>query len=1204
MTKGKEDCTPQFTQCSHNGTSRNTTNPNEDTSLNVIRSNCYCDAQSCVRYGDCCSDLARTLWGDGREEGSDRYSCHYLSGTKDIGILMVGLCLHKYKDSQVEKLCLKQVPKEAYTYILDLPMTSSKTRVTYVNYHCAVCNDDANHLHIWNVTINCSTRQILRSMNLSDFMEKAIYQPGMLMWRRFLFRDRTGEKSFSFQQNLTCKLVVLEFADLSTFTQRFGGRVCPFPHKPCIKSAIGTPRCIHQVRRCATSWPDALDRAKCDRYSLLVFHRNENNRVTIYKNPHCARCNYVNVTSLSLKCECPNCGRRRPFFPRFPPCFSILMDLSRDRCPVQDELWDPVLERCVKIYCGALYELSNGRCVKNLGIWEQLRNSSLLDENCLKIRFTEEEYILRTDRSVFINATKDVYKFGEYELVNDSFVLICSGDADFGLNFDFVQSILSLVVLVISIVSLIFHIAIYLLVPRFRNLPGKNLLSLSFSLLFAQTLFLTSTKATFNYGFCVFLSVCLHYFWLASFCWMNVMSLDVCRTFTNISYKTNAHDNNVTFRWYSLYSWTVPLVIVVLALVVDNVDLLTLYRPEYATRLCWLNNSEGLALFFLLPVGAIVLENLVLFILSSYGIWKQARAARYANVRSQSIKQQEQSQTKEQKKILKKMKQQKKVQVPSRRERIRLKLYVRLAVLQGLTWVFGFVAALGDVRECWYPFIILNGLQGFFIFLGFDLKRKVLKSVWKALTGQSCMGHLRSTRDTRTTTLSTSDSPQVQTSTAAVTKKTSVSHAERTVGLSRPYTKPSPLQPRHLVQLPSQAPLKPLQHRRHPPPICNPNVHGRHEHSSGAALDSKPQEGERETESRLAAAEKALSSWLEPDKVDDVGESTDIRDGLDVSGSSSDEVPNCGNQRQVGPVSLTAGLRGGDLRAGVVRGHFKDEEASPHLMSSADGITDEDSLAPHPSSTLGLHCQSTQSLPPRASRVTAVPHLDRSRSHQLRRHANHEPLQELDSQTQDMQEHFSHSMPLLPSLLLPSHNPIPNQSRTHLLEMPQQEISPSLPPPPSLPTVPPTLTPTSQMHQELLHVQHRRDPLYFHPEQRRVRLDRMDAFGDASVDNEIYKVWTGSTLPEASFQDSGVRLVESHPHLPVVVDEGKCLAKSKSLSQISQAVLAATILKRSRQRSVPVSDPPPVTLPRTKDNYFDRDKGQEEIKSSRLCTQV
>ncbi|XP_076050287.1 uncharacterized protein LOC143030918 isoform X3 [Oratosquilla oratoria] len=788
MTKGKEDCTPQFTQCSHNGTSRNTTNPNEDTSLNVIRSNCYCDAQSCVRYGDCCSDLARTLWGDGREEGSDRYSCHYLSGTKDIGILMVGLCLHKYKDSQVEKLCLKQVPKEAYTYILDLPMTSSKTRVTYVNYHCAVCNDDANHLHIWNVTINCSTRQILRSMNLSDFMEKAIYQPGMLMWRRFLFRDRTGEKSFSFQQNLTCKLVVLEFADLSTFTQRFGGRVCPFPHKPCIKSAIGTPRCIHQV--------------------------------------------------------------------------------------------------------------------------------------------------------------------------------------------------------------------------------------------------------------------------------------------------------------------------------------------------------------------------------------------------------------------------------PSRRERIRLKLYVRLAVLQGLTWVFGFVAALGDVRECWYPFIILNGLQGFFIFLGFDLKRKVLKSVWKALTGQSCMGHLRSTRDTRTTTLSTSDSPQVQTSTAAVTKKTSVSHAERTVGLSRPYTKPSPLQPRHLVQLPSQAPLKPLQHRRHPPPICNPNVHGRHEHSSGAALDSKPQEGERETESRLAAAEKALSSWLEPDKVDDVGESTDIRDGLDVSGSSSDEVPNCGNQRQVGPVSLTAGLRGGDLRAGVVRGHFKDEEASPHLMSSADGITDEDSLAPHPSSTLGLHCQSTQSLPPRASRVTAVPHLDRSRSHQLRRHANHEPLQELDSQTQDMQEHFSHSMPLLPSLLLPSHNPIPNQSRTHLLEMPQQEISPSLPPPPSLPTVPPTLTPTSQMHQELLHVQHRRDPLYFHPEQRRVRLDRMDAFGDASVDNEIYKVWTGSTLPEASFQDSGVRLVESHPHLPVVVDEGKCLAKSKSLSQISQAVLAATILKRSRQRSVPVSDPPPVTLPRTKDNYFDRDKGQEEIKSSRLCTQV
>ncbi len=43
----------------------------------------------------------------------------------------------------------------------------------------------------------------------------------------------------------------------------------------------------------------------------------------------------------------------------------------------------------------------------------------------------------------------------------------------------------------------------------------------------------------------------------------------------------------------------------------------------------------------------------------------------------------------------------------------------------GLTWIFGFIASLTDISILWYPFIVLNGLQGAVIFFAFTFKPKV-----------------------------------------------------------------------------------------------------------------------------------------------------------------------------------------------------------------------------------------------------------------------------------------------------------------------------------------------------------------------------------------------------------------------------------------------------------------------------------------------
>jgi hypothetical protein len=54
----------------------------------------------------------------------------------------------------------------------------------------------------------------------------------------------------------------------------------------------------------------------------------------------------------------------------------------------------------------------------------------------------------------------------------------------------------------------------------------------------------------------------------------------------------------------------------------------------------------------------------------------------------------------------------------------------------GLTWILGFIATLARVTFLWYPFIVFNGLQGAFIFVMFDVKRKIAYMLWDKYVGR------------------------------------------------------------------------------------------------------------------------------------------------------------------------------------------------------------------------------------------------------------------------------------------------------------------------------------------------------------------------------------------------------------------------------------------------------------------------------------
>ncbi|KAJ9577975.1 hypothetical protein L9F63_025167, partial [Diploptera punctata] len=137
----------------------------------------------------------------------------------------------------------------------------------------------------------------------------------------------------------------------------------------------------------------------------------------------------------------------------------------------------------------------------------------------------------------------------------------------------------------------------------------------------------------------------------------------------------------------------------------------------------------ALGLFMALPLFLLLVVNLCLFIITVRKIWLARRqGATYirdktkaellqTSIRNNNSKSYDRSQTTS-------------ANMSTRRDQVRFYLYLKLFTIMGLTWISGFIATFTRVSFLWYPFIILNGLQGAFIFIMFDVKRNIAFMLW------------------------------------------------------------------------------------------------------------------------------------------------------------------------------------------------------------------------------------------------------------------------------------------------------------------------------------------------------------------------------------------------------------------------------------------------------------------------------------------
>nr|XP_045589704.1 uncharacterized protein LOC123751662 [Procambarus clarkii] len=641
------------------------------------RENCYCD-DLCAEYGDCCPDSFHYRRED--QVRPEKYGCVSV-GYRSV--YMKDTCMSGWQDEEVAQLCLAGSPANISSSrdpLAHLPATSNTTSVTYTNYYCAICNNDSHDLTLWKTELQFDLSMKHPSdqqNNLTEYITShLLFANGT--WGAFIPLNNTD-----IFKTININIVI-----------------------PSI-----TRDCDSTIRSCAENWKDASVAALCHSYTAVRYVG-----FIAYRNPHCLLCNNHQFSKSSCQTYSYSIVAHG---------FIIVVDMNdssgsnivgfTNTCQ-SDESHDIFLKTCRNTRKNVNQTYTGDKCIDD--DVEGTTNSSDASTcssyttgsnrttcefketlKCEKKCLIKGKFTLYENRTVYIEPYDRWYHAGGYEITNGG-VLVCSTQTQTE-KFSAVMGWVSLAGLGLSCLCLLLHLAAFLLVPRLRNLPGKSLASLCLSLLTAYTIFIFSTFIKPRTTGCYISGVIMYYSFLASFCWMNIMAFDVWLTFRQAKdeLRVSSGRQRSKFLFYCVYGWLLPALAVAVTVTLDKIapaGLPSEFLPNFGQSLCWFGQRKALIVFFAAPLFVIMAVNVVFFLFTSYTIG----ASREPTLRSSCPQNKKQ-----------------------------FLLYVRLAVLMGLSWITGIVAGYLQLEAVWYVFVVLNTLQGVFIFLTFTCRSKVWLAV-------------------------------------------------------------------------------------------------------------------------------------------------------------------------------------------------------------------------------------------------------------------------------------------------------------------------------------------------------------------------------------------------------------------------------------------------------------------------------------------
>ena len=672
--------------------------------------NCHCDTDLCRFYDDCCYDATfySPLKGilTHQTVPNEQVTCHR-SLFEDYSIYVVDECPVDFENEGIRQKCNVNetlLGTDMEEILLYVPVTSNKTGIVYRNIFCAGCHGLTDlDVQFWRLTITCKPKHV------ADLHHDGIETPA----------DQVAAMK-------DCKP---KFEFLPLDTPRF-----------CFDELL--------IDRCPENFPEPTINSLCVNHTAYRYRSDG----VIFRNKYCAVCN--DVSPSNLECH-PWASVGRPWeVPVEPPSYQVLLDFNmgkgygqenklvvdNNQCDIGYK-YDPFSAKCRFLFCPDGFEFLNGICLMKPNGFPSANTDSM--QACPLISLNASEVVFGVNGSLYIKDADLTLTRTDYS-EDGSTILICSHllernqttDTWQNMGHGKVQWMLSLIGVLLSMLSLTALIVIYGCYQSLQNTPGKCLLALSSSLLSGQLMFLLSTSLVDHKVACILIGTLMHFSFLCSFCWMNVLAFDIWRTFTRQYQRAPQAKGNRRFIRHSVYAFGVPFVIVMACLVLDLVDSDSKFSPQYGSYICWISNKYFLIAAFAVPLACVILTNAIFFAMSVYHIHKVSRSTKICHRPSQDDSSSDSS---------------------TRRQ---LVLYVKLSTIMGLTWFFGFVANFTAVAIVfWYLFIICNSLQGVFIALGFlwnDTVLRLLKKTMNSRFGQETSVNRTTESSSKRATLNTS----------------------------------------------------------------------------------------------------------------------------------------------------------------------------------------------------------------------------------------------------------------------------------------------------------------------------------------------------------------------------------------------------------------------------------------------------------------
>ena len=249
-----------------------------------------------------------------------------------------------------------------------------------------------------------------------------------------------------------------------------------------------------------------------------------------------------------------------------------------------------------------------------------------------------------------------------------------------------VHAIFSLVCTCLSLLCLAITFVTYCLFKCIRTLPGINNMNLALTLFGAQIFTQFGIWLTEHEGRCIILGVITHYFWLCTFCAMNICSFHMFKVFTSAMYTSQNQSKWVIVK-YCLYVYGMP-VFIILTYIVVKVLLDGPHNLGYGGAVCFLSELIPVVAVLFSPAIAIIIANFIFSILAY-------RRIRYSP------------------------------HVQSNLERNDFKIYVKLLTVTGVAWPLMFIDSVLPLTAFSFIATFANALQGVFIFIAFICNKKV-----------------------------------------------------------------------------------------------------------------------------------------------------------------------------------------------------------------------------------------------------------------------------------------------------------------------------------------------------------------------------------------------------------------------------------------------------------------------------------------------